>query len=514
MTRRFTVSAVALALALGGACKKESTTPPVDPAAEKAAQEKAAQDAERQRRIAESLRKRAELAALPQLPGVTAAKAVQFPKADAVTLANGLEIIVLEDHEMPLVDISLVIKAGNIYSPPEASMLATLTAELLAEGTTRHKKAELDALVDATGGSLSTHTTDELAVLNADVLARDVDFAFKTLAEEAMEPLFPQESFKKLQDQILQQIASEKASPFGLALRMGERVVYGEQSAYGRPFASEAEVRGITREQVVAFHQRHYGPQNAMLVVAGDITPAKAKSLAQKYFGKWKAGEPVAPATAPRPTAPEKSIVHIIDRKGSAQATIAVVVPAPRIGEAGWLDGKIIQGLLSGGLSGRLNQVLREQLGLTYGVGAFHNFGYDGGMFFAGGGTKNKSAAEFTEALLDLLMEPGKDGIDADEVKRIQSKLSGKFALEVEGVGVMANKTVTQRIYGLPGDFWERYRVDIESSTPEQLKASAASLWNQGAVHVIAIGRADNLSQDLARFGEIRVYDTSLKRLK
>src|SRR5690606_31050199 len=142
-----------------------------------------------------------------------------------------------------------------------------------------------------------------------------------------------QESFKKLQDQILQQIASEKASPFGLALRMGERVVYGEQSAYGRPFASEAEVRGITREQVVAFHQRHYGPQNAMVVVAGDITPAKAKSLAQKYFGKWKAGEPVAPATAPRPTAPEKSIVHIIDRKGSAQATIAVVVPAPRIGE-------------------------------------------------------------------------------------------------------------------------------------------------------------------------------------
>jgi len=515
VTRRITVSALALALGFAGACKdKAATTPPVDPVAEQQAKAQADQDAERKKRTDEATRKRAELAALPALPGAEAPKAVKFPTAEAAKLDNGLELIVLEDHEAPLVDISLVIKAGDIYAPPEASMLASLTATLLAEGTTKHKKAELDALVDATGGTLGATTGDELAVINAGMLARDADFALKTIAEQVMEPLFPQESFKKLQDQIIQGIASQKASPFGLALRMGERVVYGEKSAYGRPFASDAEVQAITRDQVIAFHKRYYGPQNAMLVVAGDITMAKAKALAQKHLGKWKAGEPVPAVKAERPPPPDKTVVHIIDRKGSAQATIAVVVPAPKIGEAGWLDGKILQGLLSGGLSGRLNQVLREQLGLTYGVGAFQNYGYDGGMFFAGGGTKNSSAAEFAEALLELLTEPGKQGIDAPDVKRVQSKLSGQFALEVEGVGVMANKTVTQRLYNLPADFWERYRVDIEAGTPEQLKASATALWNRGAVHVIAIGRADKLGEALGRFGEIRVYDTSLKRLK
>lgn len=517
MTRRFATPALALLVAATTAtlgCKPKATTPPVDPVAEQAAKEKADKDAERQKRIAEAARKRAELAALPALPGVEAPKGVKFPKAEASKLDNGLEVIVLEDHEMPLVDISLVVKAGDIYAPPEASVLAGLTASLLAEGTTRHKKADLDALVDATGGSIGAHTTDELAIINADMLASHADFALATIAEQVTQPLFPAESFKKLQDQIIQGIASQKASPFGLALKMGERVVYGEKSAYGRPFATDDEVRAITREQVVEFHRKHYGPQNAMLVVAGDITPAKAVALAKKHLGKWKAGEPVPVVKAERPPVPEKSVVHIIDRKGSAQATIAVVVPAPRIGEAGYLDGKILQGLLGGGLSGRLNQVLREQLGLTYGVGAFHNYGYDGGMFFAGGGTKNASAVEFTEALVDLLTEPGKDGIDAGELKRIQSKLSGQFALEVEGVGVMANKTVTQRLYGLQEDFWERYRGDIEGETPEQLKTASASLWNGKAIHIIAIGRADKLGEDLARFGEVRIYDNSLKRLK
>ena len=161
-----------------------------------------------------------------------------------------------------------------------------------------------------------------------------------------------------------------------------------------------------------------------------------------------------------------------------------------------------------------MNQVLREQLGLTYGAAAFHRFGYEGGMFFAGGGTKTKSAGEFTEALLDLLKEPGTKGVPEDELGRVKSKLSGEFALEVEGVGVMARKTITQRMYGLPADFWERYRVDIEGVSGQALLAASAALWNQRPVQIIAIGRADKLKPDLAPFGEIRVYDQDLKRVE
>ncbi len=503
------LSAGLLVLAFG--CKpQQAPVEPVDPQAEAAAKEAADKEAASQARADKAAEKRAELAALPPLPGITAPAPVVFPTPVITTLDNGLEIIVLEDHEMPLVDISLVVKAGNIYAPREHTMLAELTANLLAEGTSKHSKAELDKLIDATGGTKTEHAGDQLVVLGADMLARDASLGLKILAEEAMTPAFPEESFKKIKDTMIQGVASEKASPFGLALRMGEHVIYGEKSAYGRPFPSDEEINGLTREQVLAFHSRHYHPGNALLVIAGDITAKKAAALAKKHFKKWKAGEAIPIPRAEKPAPANKTVVHLIDRSRSAQATIAIVTPAPGIGEPGYLDGKILQALLGGGLSGRLNQVLREQLGLTYGVGAFHSYGFDGGMFFAGGSTKTKSAGEFTESLLELLQEPAKQGLPADELKRIQSKLSGKFALEVEGVSTIASKTVTQRTFNLADDFWARYRTDIESATTDQLKASSNKLWG-GPVQIIVIGRADKLKETLSSFGEVVVYDTDLK---
>ncbi len=511
LIRRLGASLSACLLVSSFACKpKEEPAPPPDPEAEAAAKEAAEKDAEAQARIDKAAKKRAELAALPPLPGVTAPSPVVFPTPTVSTLANGLEVIVLEDHEMPVVDISLVVKAGKIYAPAEHSKLAELTLNLLGEGTGKYSKAELDKIVDATGGTKSERTDDEVAVLGADMLSRDLDVGMKVLAGMAMTPTFPEESMKKIKDLMIQEVASEKASPFGLALQMGGRVIYGEKSAYGRPFASDEEINALTREQVVAFHARHYHPGNAILVVSGDVKPDKAAALAKKHFGKWKAGEAIPQPRGDKPAASDKTIVHLIERKASAQATIAVVTGAPAIGEAGYLDAKILQAALGGGLSGRLNQVLREQLGLTYGVGAFHSSSFDGAMFFAGGSTKTKSAGEFTDALLQLLKEPASDGMPADELGRIQSKLSGKFALQVEGVGVIAGKTITQRIFGLPADFWERYRTDIEAATPEQIKATSAALWG-GPVHIIAIGKISKLKDALGGYGEVRIYDKDLK---
>ncbi|MBK8264864.1 MAG: insulinase family protein [Nannocystis sp.] len=512
MNRPLALSLAALLTLPALACKPKETAPPVDEAAQAAAKDAAAKDDARKAKNDEAAAKRAMLAALPPLPGVEAAKPVKFPDVDQSKLPNGLEVLILRDTETPVVEVNLVVKAGSIYAPADASLLADLTAQLLAEGTKKRSKAALDALIDATGGSASASNDSELATLSASMLSRDLDLALQILAEEATEPLFPEASFQKIKDLLVQGVASEKAAPFGLAMRMGRRLIFGESSPYGRPFASEAEITALTRDQVVAFHQRHYGPQSAILVIAGDVDPAKARALAAKHFGKWKAGEPVAPPRGERPAAPDKTVIHIIDRKASAQATIAVIVPAPGIGEPRWIEGKILQSLLGGGLSGRLNQVLREQLGLTYGVGAFNDYGYEGGMFFAGGSTKTKSAGEFTEALLELLREPGAAGVPEGELGRLKSKISGQFALQVEGVEVMVDKTITQRTYNLPGDFWERYRVAIEAVTADQLKQASAALWSAGPVQIIVVGRADKISKELAELGEVRTYDTDLRR--
>ncbi len=496
------------------ACKPASSgTQPPD-SSKAAPPSKSAEEAANDAKAQETAAKRAQLAALPPLPGVEAGKAVKFPAAQVQTLANGLELIVLEDHEVPRVRVMAIARAGEIYAPADQPSLAQLTSMLLAEGTTKRDKIKIDTQVDATGGSLDPFFDDELSGVIADVLAKDAAFAFTAAAEVMLSPALPDAPLGKLKNLILQGIESEKASPFGLGARMASRIVYGEESPYGRPFPSKEQALAMTREQVAAFHARHFVASNAMLVVAGDITPAQARKLADKTFGTWQKGEAVAiPRTAKRKAGEAAKTIHIIDRKASAQASVLAVMPAAGIGEPGWLQLRVLEQALGGGLSGRLNMVLREQLGLTYGASASHKFGYDGGAFYAGGSTKTSSAPEFLDVLMRLLAEPGNDGVDAVELRRLLSKMSGQFALEAEGIDEVAMKTIQQRVFGLAPDFWERYRGDIEAITADDLKA-ASKLLNSEARHVVIIGRADKLSKALAGRGwAIEVYDTDLKRI-
>ncbi|HEY0137036.1 MAG TPA: pitrilysin family protein [Nannocystis sp.] len=508
-----TVKILILAVALGGCQKQQGTsTPPVKDTGTStpAAEQKATSD----RQAQEAAAKRAQLAALPPLPGVEAARAVKFPEPQIQTLPNGLELVVLEDHEVPKLRVSAFIKAGHIYAPGDQPSLAEFTLLLLGEGTKKRDKASFDAQVDATGGDIIAAIDDEVAGVTADVLARDASFAFTAVAEQVMQPALPETSLKKIKDQLLQGVDVQKASPFGLSSRMAARAIYGEESPYGRPFPTTPQIEGMTREQALAFHAKHYQPGNAMLVVAGDITPRQARKLADRAFGTWRAGQAVpVPKAAKRPLPAAAPVVYIVDRKASAQASVLALVAAPGIGEPGWLQIRVLQQLLGGGLSGRLNMVLREQLGLTYGAGAFHSFGYDGGAFFAGGSTKTKSAAEFTQALVNLLRQPSSEAVEAVELRRLLSKISGQFALEVEGMDTVSMKTVQQRLFGLPPDFWERYRSDVESISADDLKRTTQSLLVDQAVQIVVVGRADKLRKELAGFGEVRVYDTDLKRI-
>jgi zinc protease len=508
-----TTAICCLALTLA-ACKPAPATPPPGGTTSTGGPTTDERAAAREQKTAEAAAKRARLAALPPLPGVEAPRPVKFPTPQVQTLPSGLELIVLEDHEVPRVRVSLFVKAGKIYSPAEQPSLAEFTAALLAEGTTRRDKARFDAQVDATGGSVDPSIDDEVAVVSADMLAREAAFGFAAVAEVTTTPAFPEASLKKVKDLLQQGVDAQKASPFGLGGRMAARIVYGEESPYGRPFPTPAQIEGMTREQVLAFHARHYVPGNAMLVVAGDITPAQARRLADKSFGTWRGGQAVPAPRSKRAAAPTGPAVYIVDRKASAQATVLALVPAPVIGEPGWLQLRVLEQVLGGGLSGRLNMVLREQLGLTYGAGAFHSFGYDGGTFAAGGSTKTKSADEFADTLVELLRQPGTEGVPDAELGRLLTKISGQFALEVEGPEAVAAKTVQQRLFGLPADFWERYRSEVEAITPAALQATSKAMLVDQPLQLVVVGRADKLEKELARYGEVRVFDTDLKRVR
>jgi zinc protease len=490
-----------------------ATTNPDDATADSATSDSG--ESEKEQKAREAAEKRAMLEALPPLPGIEKSKPIEFPKPVISTLDNGLQLVVVEDHEVPRASVQMLVKAGDIYAPSDNMMVATLAAMALTEGTTKNSKAKLDEKIDATGGSLSAGADEEIASLRASVLRGDVDLAMKLMAEELQHPAYEDESLTKLKDQIILGVRQEKANPQALAMRMGSRILYGDKSPYGRPFPTEENIQSVTRDQVQAFHAKHYVPNNAILLVVGDVDAAAIAKKSKKYFGKWKRGEDIAvPRSEGAPTL-NKPVVHIIDRSASVQANIGVLMQAPRIGEEGWLEIQLLNKVLSGGtLTSRLNLVLREQLGLTYGAYSMHASGYDGGALFAGGGTKNSSAGEFADALIDLMYEFGEAPVPEGELNRVKSLVSGRFALESEEAGFTASKTRQRLLYDLPENFWSDYRVEIDKLDSQQLLKTGKSVMDRSNLQLIAVGKARKLKRVLGDYGEIRVYNTDLERIE
>ncbi|MFV8753768.1 M16 family metallopeptidase [Nannocystaceae bacterium ST9] len=498
------------ALALLIACKPEPVVTPPDGGDGQTTTGEPETDPDQAAKAREAAEKRAKLELLDPLPGVSAPAPVELPEALISTLDNGLELIVLVDHESPLVEISLRVRAGEIYDPADKLTVAGMTAALLTEGTTKHDKVALDQRIDRTGGSMSSGAQDELASLGATLLSEDLGTGLELIAEQVQFPAFPADSLTKLQDQQIQGVRAAKGNPQVLASTLAGRIIYGEVSPYGRMFPSDAQIKALTRDDVVAFHQRHYVPNNAMLIVSGDVDPKQVDKLVRKHFGKWAKGDAVATPLA-KTTPPSEPIVHIIDRKASAQANIYVIAAGPKVGEPGWLELQVLDSVLSGGtMSTRLNFVLREQLGLTYGASSYYDYGFDGGMFVAGGGTKNKTADQFAGALVELVYGLGDARLADTELARVQGMVSGVFARTAEGVGAATELTALIRLYGLPADFWARYRSDVAAMSSDRLLAQAKQTFDRDHLQIVAVGKAKELGQQLAGFGKIRVYDTDL----
>ncbi|MEE9386452.1 MAG: pitrilysin family protein [Nannocystaceae bacterium] len=469
------------------------------------------EETESERKAKTAAAKRAMLEGLPPLPGIESPNPVVFPTPVLTTFDNGLELIILEDHEVPTVRLSLHIKAGNIYAPADRPTLAQLVASLLTEGTQKTTKAKLDAKIDATGGAMSSGCGDELATLTSSMLSADTALALRLMAEQAMLPAFEASALEKLKDNSVQSMLAAKGSPSALAARLSRRVIYGNGSAYGRGFPSDAQIERVTPAEVEAFYASHYVPNNAILVMAGDLDSNRARRVAKRYFGRWKRGETVTMPHASPPTAALEPTVHIIPRPASVQANIYLALPAPRIGEPGWLETELITQVLSGGtLTSRLNLVLREQLGLTYGARASHDDAYDGGQFRAGGSTKNETADRFVSALLGLVFGLSEAPLSEPELRRTKDLVSGRFALEAEGVDIVMGKTIQQHLYGLPDEFWTRYRSDIETLSPTQVFEAAKQVLDRGRLQIVAVGKRKQLEAQLAKYGQLRFYDNDL----
>jgi len=413
-------------------------------------------------------------------------------------LTNGLRLIVARREGIPLVSAELVALAGAEADPPRLSGLASLSAALMTQGTRRHSAPELAAAAEALGGSLDSGASWNQSVVSMTVTTPKLDAALALVAEVAREPVFAPDEIERVRTQTLDALKVSYASPGTLAGLVAERLAYGA-GAYGHPASGTPEsLPRIARDDLVAAQRRAFRPDNSVLILAGDITAEAGLALARRHFGSWAA--PAEPPAAPPAAAPARSgpTVAIVDMAKSGQAAVVVALPLPERSGSERSIGAVLNSVLGGGYSSRLNQEVRIKRGLSYGAGSSLDASREAALFRIAVQTKNESAAEvvgLVQAEIDRLM---KEPIPADELAARKLALIGGFSRSVETTAGLATAIRTLVVANRsPSELKERIG-QLEAVSGADIQRYAAA--NLGSAH-----------RRLAVAGEASAFGAALK---
>ena len=409
---------------------------------------------------------------------------VQIPKPAESTLPNGLRVIVVEKHGVPLVAARLLVKSGAEADPSDLPGLAEMTATLLTKGTKTRNAEQIAREVEALGATLDSGAGWDNSFVAVSVMSSKLPKAMTYMADVARNPTFSNEELERERQQSLDAIRVALKQPRLLARRVAAQVVFGN-SPYGHAGATLESAQKMKREDLVAFHHQHYQPNNAILILAGDITPAAANELAEEHFGSWKSeGTPTPDFTA---GAPPKPRIVVVDLPNAGQAVVTVSRPGLARNDPQYTLAQVANSVLGGGYSSRLNLEIRVKRGLTYGAGSNFDFRAQPGPFAATVQTKNESAAEVAHLIVAEMTRVSSESVPGDELTPRKATLIGQFARSLETNAGLARRVGELALYGIKLDEIDRYIPSVESVNAAQVEQFAKERLG-GASSIVIVG--------------------------
>jgi zinc protease len=443
-------------------------------------------------------------------PAPAAPRSTKFPKPVERTLKNGLRVIAVERRGgEPLVSADLVVRSGGETDPANLAGLADVTAGLLTKGTAKRSAPEIAEAMEALGGSIESNAGWDASSVTTTVMSSKADAALEILADVVRNPSFQQEEIDRYRTQALDELEVTFSQPGAVARFVASRVVYGD-APYGHPLSGTPEsLPRITRDDVAKMHQTYYRPDNAILVVGGDITPDAAFKLAERLFGDWAKPTTALPATASLAKDFEtsaKARVVVVDKPDAGQAAVVLVRPGIRRSDPEYFQGLVANGVLGGGYSARLNQEIRIKRGLSYGASSRLDVRRDVGPFVASTQTKNESGAEVAGLLVGELKRLGGEAVPAVELTPRQSTLTGNFARNLETTEGLVGQIATFAVYGLDLDASNAYIASVQKVTAADVQAFATKRLASGNASIVVVGNASQFLDALKKqFPDVEV---------
>jgi zinc protease len=410
-------------------------------------------------------------------------------------LKNGLTVLLVEDHKLPRLGLTLNLDLGEVREGEKAGTLGLL-GDLLSEGTKSYTKEALDEKVDFIGARLGTGGSS----VNSGGLSKYAEDLFALAAEVAQRPTLPQAGFDKIKERTLSGLKSQKDDPGAIQGNIFNARVFGSQHPSGE-LTTEASVAKITLGDCKKAYQTYWKPNVATLTIVGDIDLAKAKALAEAHFGGWK-GTFTKKTTYPAPAALSGVSIQIANRPSSVQSNIQIgnTIQLP-VGHPDLEALRVMNEILGAGSAGRLFRNLREDKAYTY--GAYSSFGTSRytSVIEATAEVRNAVTDSAVEQFLLEINRIRTEAVSADELRAAKNNLAGGFGRSLERpetVASMANNTL---IYNLPADYYNGYLTRLEAVTAQDVQRVAQKYWQADKLLISIVGKAADIAKPLQRLG-------------
>jgi len=434
---------------------------------------------------------------------------VKLPKPVEMKLPNGLTILVLEDHRLPLVTARLtILGAGALDDPADVPGLANVTAAMLDQGTGTRSSKQIAEQSDQLGATIGAQAPwgSETATFTASGLSDNASQWIPLASDILLHPSFPQDELNKLKQRMRIQLQQQRGTARFLMQERFNRAVYGSHPAAITSPTPEA-LEKITPAMLAEWHSTRYLPENAILGIAGDITPAEVSKMFSP-LADWMPG--TGQASLPAATKPASGRrIFLVDRPGSVQTDVQIGNIAISRTDPDYIAMAVMDRIVGGGASARLFMNLREVHGYTYGAYSMLVARRYAGPWIAEGSMRTSATGGAMTEFMNEINRIRDQPVPEKELEENKRSIVAGFALTLERPTELLDYAIAIKVYHLPADYWDTYPAKIMATTAEQVERVARKYIVPDDLQIVAVGDAAKLKPVLDKYGTVQVFDTN-----
>jgi zinc protease len=427
------------------------------------------------------------------------ARDVAFPPYEVRMLDNGLQVVAVLHHEQPIVSMRMLVRAGAALDPRGKAGLADLAASLLDQGTTTMSARETNDAIDFMGGAMGAGAGTDLTFANVIVMKDSFQTGLDMLSDMVRHPAFAPEEIERQRQQALSNFRVNFEDPGFVADVIFDRLVYGFHP-YGQPQGGSPEtLASITRDDLVAYHDTNFVPNNAILAIVGDVTAEEAFDGVRRAFGDWQPREVPRPDVLAPPEPTRRLIV--VDKPDAVQTEVRVGQVGVKRNTDDYMALNLALRILGGEGANRLHQVLRTERGLTYGAKADMDTLLESGDFEASTNTRSEATGEVLRLIVDQFWRLQRERVGERELADAKAYLTGSFPLTIETPDNIATQVLNVLFYGLPVEELQSFRDRVNAVQPEDIARVARAYLRPDRLSMVLVGNAAAFSGQLSGLG-------------